>query len=103
MADKVRAAYRQCRMGERTVAKSPARPEVGLWLRNHVRSGTIDVPLISQAGGHLVQLASLKSGSAGYSSAWVTEDASDVRSLPHGARVFFGFGPAFRSSVNFVR
>ena len=62
-----------------------------------------DVLLVCHSGGHLVQLVALRAAWDGYSSAWVTDDSSDARSLLEGERVFYGFGPAARSVTNFVR
>lgn len=50
-----------------------------------------------------MQLAALRGAWHGYRSAWVTDDSSDARSLLEGERVYYGFGPAARSVVNFVR
>ncbi len=66
-------------------------------------AGTVDVLLICTAGGHLVQLTSLKRAWHGYSTAWVTDDTADARSLLSDERVYYGFGPAARSGVNFFR
>src|SRR5262249_21668356 len=63
----------------------------------------VDVLLVCNSGGHLVQLESLKRAWFGYSSAWVTDDNSDARSLPRDERVYYGYGPAARSSVNLIR
>jgi len=61
-----------------------------------------DVLLVCHSGGHLVQLVALQAAWDGYRSAWVTDDSSDARSLLEGERVY-GFGPAARSVINFVR
>jgi len=63
----------------------------------------VDVLLVCHSGGHLVQLVALQAAWDGYSSAWVTDDSSDARSLLVGERVYYGFGPAARSMINFVR
>ena len=65
--------------------------------------GTVDVLLVSHSGGHLVQLASLRGAWHGYSTAWVTDDSSDARSLLSEERVYYGYGPAARSGVNLIR
>jgi len=64
---------------------------------------TVDVLLVCTPGGHLMQLASLKSAWAGYSTAWVSEDTSDVRSILRGERVYYSSGRAARSIPNFFR
>jgi UDP-N-acetylglucosamine:LPS N-acetylglucosamine transferase len=61
-----------------------------------------DVLLVCHSGGHLVQLVALRAAWDGYRSAWVTDDSSDARSLLEGERVYYGFGPAARSAINFV-
>lgn len=66
-------------------------------------SGRVDVLLVCHSGGHLVQLASLQRAWEGYSTAWVTDDSSDARSLLKDERVYYGYGPAARSGVNLVR
>jgi beta-1,4-N-acetylglucosaminyltransferase len=89
-------------MGVLTAAESLAAAEPH---RSHPHGfgGTADVLLICTAGGHLSQLASLSGAWEGYSTAWVTSDSDDARSLLRGERVYYGFGPAARSGVNFVR
>jgi UDP-N-acetylglucosamine:LPS N-acetylglucosamine transferase len=67
------------------------------------RAGHVDVLLVCHSGGHLVQLESLKGAWSGYSSAWVTDDSSQARSLLKDERVFYGWGPAARSTVNLIR
>jgi UDP-N-acetylglucosamine:LPS N-acetylglucosamine transferase len=62
-----------------------------------------DVLLVCSSGGHLVQLASLRRAWQGHSTAWVTDDSRDARSLLRGERVYYGFGPAARSGLNLVR
>jgi UDP-N-acetylglucosamine:LPS N-acetylglucosamine transferase len=89
-------------MSELTVAKQVAASDV-CRSSGHGASGTVDVLLICHSGGHLVQLASLRRAWDAYSTAWVTDDSSDARSLLRGERVYYGFGPAARSGVNFVR
>jgi UDP-N-acetylglucosamine:LPS N-acetylglucosamine transferase len=65
--------------------------------------GGVEVLLVCTSGGHLAQLASLRRAWEGYSTAWVTENKTDARSLLAGECVYYGFGPAARSAVNFVR
>lgn len=67
------------------------------------RGDGADILLISTAGGHLIQLVSLQRAWQGYSTAWVTDDTSDTRSLLKGERVYYGFGPAARSLPNLLR
>jgi UDP-N-acetylglucosamine:LPS N-acetylglucosamine transferase len=62
-----------------------------------------EILLISTPGGHLVQLSSLRDAWRGYGVVWVTGDTSDARSILEGERVYYGFGPAERSIVNFAR
>ena len=64
---------------------------------------TADVLLICTSGGHLAQLASLRRAWHGYSVAWVTDDSTAARSLLREERVYYGFGPAARSTVNAAR
>src|SRR4051812_4917646 len=66
-------------------------------------SGTAEVLLVCHSGGHLAQLVSLRGAWEGYSSAWVTDDSTDARSMLRGERVYYGFGPAARSGINLVR
>jgi beta-1,4-N-acetylglucosaminyltransferase len=74
-----------------------ARPRTGQ------KDGAVDILLVCHSGGHLAQLFSLRAAWDGYSSAWVTDDSADSRSLLAGERVHFGFGPAARSAKNLVR
>ena len=67
------------------------------------REATVDILLVCTPGGHLAQLASLRRAWDGYTTAWVTGDSSDVRSLLRGERVYLGSGPAARSPMSFLR
>jgi UDP-N-acetylglucosamine:LPS N-acetylglucosamine transferase len=67
------------------------------------QAGRADILLVCTAGGHLLQLVSLRRAWLGYSTAWVTDDTSDARSLLRAERVYYGFGPAARSLSNLVR
>ena len=64
-----------------------------------------DVLLVCTAGGHLLQLWSLRAAWREHSSAWVvaSHEGSDVRSLLGGDRVFFAHSPASRSLKNLAR
>jgi beta-1,4-N-acetylglucosaminyltransferase len=66
-------------------------------------AGTVDVLLVCTPGGHLAQLSALRRAWDGYTTAWVTADTSDARSLLQGERVYYAFEPAARSIVNLAR
>lgn len=66
-------------------------------------TGIVDVLLVCTPGGHLAQLSALRGAWEGLTTAWVTGNTSDARSLLRSERVYYGFGPAERSIVNFVR
>jgi beta-1,4-N-acetylglucosaminyltransferase len=87
-------------MSALSVSKRPDAPDVR---RPRQEEGTVDVLLVSTAGGHLVQLSSLRAAWNGYRAAWVTDDSSDARSLLRGEQVYFAFGPAARSARAFLR
>jgi beta-1,4-N-acetylglucosaminyltransferase len=70
--------------------------------RSHV-STRADVLLVCSCGGHLLQLVALRESWRGYTSAWVTFDKSDARSLLEGERVFLAHGPTNRSVKNLLR
>jgi len=65
----------------------------------------VEVLLVCTAGGHLLQLWSLREAWAGRAHAWVvaSHEGSDVDSLLEGDRVFFAHSPANRSVKNLVR
>ena len=65
----------------------------------------VDVLLVSTAGGHLLQLWSLRSAWQGYEHAWVvgSHGGGDVESLLAGERVHYAHSPAARSLTNAVR
>ena len=67
--------------------------------------GRVDVLLVCTAGGHLLQLWSLRDAWAGYGYAWVvgSHGGSDVESLLAGERVHLAHSPAARSLPNLVR
>jgi beta-1,4-N-acetylglucosaminyltransferase len=64
-----------------------------------------EVLLVSTAGGHLMQLWSLRDAWEGRSSAWVvaSHGGSDVNTLLAGERVHLASSPAARSPKNLVR
>jgi len=64
-----------------------------------------DVLLVCTAGGHLLQLWSLREAWAGQSSAWIvaSHGGSDVDTLLAGERVQLAYSPAARSVKNLVR
>jgi beta-1,4-N-acetylglucosaminyltransferase len=65
----------------------------------------VDVLLVCTAGGHLMQLWSLRDAWSEYSRAWVvaSHGGADVDSLLAGERVHFAHSPAARSLKNLVR
>lgn len=63
----------------------------------------MDVLLVCSAGGHVLQLHLLRSAWEGLSTAWVTHDKDDARSLLEGEQVFFAYGPTTRSLKNLAR
>ena len=65
----------------------------------------VDVLLVCTAGGHLLQLWSLRPAWASYSHAWVvgSHGGGDVESLLEGERLFYAHSPAARSLKNAVR
>lgn len=65
--------------------------------------GGVDVLLVCSSGGHLLQLVALAASWEGYSSAWVTFDKSDARSLLASERVYFAHGPTNRNLGNLFR
>jgi beta-1,4-N-acetylglucosaminyltransferase len=66
---------------------------------------TIDALLVCTAGGHLLQLWTLREAWAGCRSAWVvaSHGGSDVESLLADERVHLAHSPANRSVKNLVR
>lgn len=65
----------------------------------------IDVLLVCTAGGHLMQLWSVRDAWAGYRAAWVvaSHERSDVESLLEGQRVVYAHSPGTRNLKNLVR
>lgn len=65
----------------------------------------VDVLLVCTAGGHLLQLWSVRSAWSEYTRAWVVagHEGSDVESLLVGEAVFDAYSPAARSVKNLIR
>ena len=63
----------------------------------------LDVLLVCSAGGHLLQLHTLREAWQGLSSSWVTLDREDSRSLLRAERVVFAHGPTTRNLPNLIR
>lgn len=65
----------------------------------------VDALLVCTAGGHLLQLWTLREAWSDYRSAWVvaSHEGSDVASLLHGESVHLAHSPAARSPKNLVR
>jgi UDP-N-acetylglucosamine:LPS N-acetylglucosamine transferase len=68
------------------------------------RDEQTDVMLVCTAGGHLLQLWSLREAWAGYSSVWVvgSHDGPDVESLLADEELHLAHSPAARSVKNLV-
>jgi beta-1,4-N-acetylglucosaminyltransferase len=62
-----------------------------------------DILLACSSGGHLLQLLALRPAWEGFSRCWVTEDASDTRSLLREEPAYFVHGPTTRSVSRLVR
>lgn len=62
-----------------------------------------EVLLACSSGGHLLQLLMLRPAWDGFSRQWVTEDASDTRSLLAGESAIFLHAPATRSVGRLLR
>jgi UDP-N-acetylglucosamine:LPS N-acetylglucosamine transferase len=67
------------------------------------RPAHVDVLLVCSSGGHLLQLVSLSAAWEDLSTAWVSFDKSDVRSLLAGERVIAAHGPTNRNIPNLIR
>lgn len=65
----------------------------------------VDALLVCTAGGHLLQLWTLREAWSGYRSAWVvaSHEGSDVASLLDGERVHLAHSPADRNLKNLGR
>ena len=64
---------------------------------------TVDVLLVCSTGGHLLQMHLLRDAWRDFSTAWVTFDKSDARSLLAGERVYYAYGPTNRNVPNLFR
>ena len=67
------------------------------------RGESVDVLLVCSAGGHLLQLLSLAEAWDGFSRLWVTDAASDTRSLLRDEPAVFGDQPSSRSVRSLIR
>jgi UDP-N-acetylglucosamine:LPS N-acetylglucosamine transferase len=69
------------------------------------RDGKLDVLCVCTAGGHLLQLWTLRGVWEGYEHAWVVaaHEGTDVQSLLTQEEVHFAHSPANRSFKNLVR
>jgi UDP-N-acetylglucosamine:LPS N-acetylglucosamine transferase len=67
--------------------------------------GRVDVLLVCTAGGHLLQLWSLRDAWSGRRHAWVvgSHGGNDVESLLAGEPVYYAYSPGARSLRNLVR
>jgi UDP-N-acetylglucosamine:LPS N-acetylglucosamine transferase len=63
----------------------------------------VDVLLVASPGGHLLQLLALRPAWRDFSTAWITLDRADARSLLEHERVYFACGPTNRSIRNLIR
>jgi UDP-N-acetylglucosamine transferase subunit ALG13 len=68
-----------------------------------IEAGPVDILLVSQPGGHLLELLGLHRSWRPFSHAWVTLDSVDTRSLLSRERVLFASGPTLRSLINLLR
>jgi biofilm PGA synthesis N-glycosyltransferase PgaC len=64
---------------------------------------SIDVLLVSSAGGHLFDACSISRAWRERTRAWVSFDKADVRSRLGGERLYFAHGPTNRNIPNLVR
>jgi UDP-N-acetylglucosamine transferase subunit ALG13 len=63
----------------------------------------VDVLLVADTGGHLLELAALREVWAQRARMWVTIDHSDARGLLRSERVVFAHGPTCRSCSSLVK
>lgn len=63
----------------------------------------VDVLLACSSGGHVLQLLALRPAWEGFSRRWVTEEASDTRSLLRDEPAYFLHGPTTRSVSRLLR
>ena len=75
----------------------------GLLTDSGRRSEQLDVLLVCSAGGHLLQLHTLRGAWQNLSTSWVTHDREDSRSLLREERVVYAHGPTTRNLPNFLR
>jgi len=66
------------------------------------QAGRADILLACSSGGHLFQLLALRDAWKEFSRVWVTDDASDTRSLLRDESVVFAHGPTHRDLANGV-
>src|SRR6478672_7086446 len=59
--------------------------------------GRADVLLVCSSGGHVLQMLSLRHAWEEFEHVWVSDDTPDTRSLLHGERVVFAYGPTCRN------
>jgi UDP-N-acetylglucosamine:LPS N-acetylglucosamine transferase len=59
-----------------------------------------EILLACSSGGHLFQMLALRDAWEGYARVWVTDDASDTRSLLRDEPVVYAFGPTHRDLRN---
>jgi biofilm PGA synthesis N-glycosyltransferase PgaC len=101
------AAVREHLRRQQSVRNLLARRREALGKPHSTRRGTapVDLFLVCSAGGHLLQLHSLREAWEGFSRVWVVAsfEKSDVNSLLSGERVFFAHIPTARNVRNLVR
>jgi UDP-N-acetylglucosamine--N-acetylmuramyl-(pentapeptide) pyrophosphoryl-undecaprenol N-acetylglucosamine transferase len=66
-------------------------------------SDRVDILLVSEPGGHLLEMIGLQRAWRSFSHAWVTLDSVDTRSLLSLERVLFASGPTARSLGKLLR
>lgn len=67
------------------------------------RRARVEVLLVCQPGGHLLELVALRGVWSPFRRAWVTLDGPDSRCLLRDETVVFGYGPTVRSIRNLAR
>jgi UDP-N-acetylglucosamine transferase subunit ALG13 len=67
------------------------------------REHSVEVLVVSSAGGHLFDACAISRAWSDRTSAWVSFDKPDVRSRLQGERVYFGHGPTNRNVPNLIR
>ncbi len=63
----------------------------------------MDILLACSAGGHLLQLVTLREAWGDFSRIWVTDPTSDAESLLRGERVVYAYYPTTRNVLNLLR